>query len=130
MTDAELLKAYIDTGLTPEEICIVQENLLPIQFSRFHEIMEAERAGRLVVLPCKVGDTVYVIDWYSDCEIDGYGVCDEYETNGEIACAFCPHDVFKKFVSERRFEKQEIADFGKTIFLTREEAEAALKEEV
>ena len=45
------LASYEDTGLTPEEIKTVQDNLTPIPFSRYREIMEAERAGRLVVFP-------------------------------------------------------------------------------
>lgn len=46
----ERLKAYEDTGLEPEEIREVQAALAPIPFGRFRDIMEAERAGRLVVL--------------------------------------------------------------------------------
>lgn len=45
------LAAYEDTGLEPEEIKEVQEAMNPIPFGRFHEIMEAERDGRCVVLP-------------------------------------------------------------------------------
>lgn len=47
------LAAYEDTGLTPEEIKQVQDALNPIPFGRFHEIVEAEREGRLVVLSNK-----------------------------------------------------------------------------
>ena len=45
------LAVYEDTGLTQEEITAVQELLLPIPFGRFHAIMEAERAGHLMILP-------------------------------------------------------------------------------
>jgi hypothetical protein len=92
---------------------------------RYYEDLEEQ--GRLVVLPCKVGDTIYVIDWYLDCDIDAFDVCDDYRKNDEIACGYCRHNVVKKFVSERKYENQKIDDFGKTIFLTREEAEEALK---
>lgn len=43
------LAAYEDTGLEPEEIKEVQEAMAPIPFGRFRDIMEAERAGRLVL---------------------------------------------------------------------------------
>lgn len=56
------LQAYKKTGLEPKEIVEVQEAMEPIPFGRFHDIMEAERGGRLVVLPCKVTDTVYIVE--------------------------------------------------------------------
>lgn len=56
------LCAYEDTKVTPEEIAEVQVAMDPIPFGRFHDIMEAERGGRLVVLPCRVTDTVYMIE--------------------------------------------------------------------
>ena len=99
---------------------------LELASDRLIEIFKAEADGRLLVLPCKVGDTVYVIDWYLDCDIDGQGVCDDYEKGGDIACGYCHHNYVKKFVSKRQYESQKIEDFGKTVFLTREEAEAAL----
>lgn len=48
-TMVDRLADYEDTGLTPKEIKEVQEALAPIPFGRFHDIMEAERAGRLVL---------------------------------------------------------------------------------
>ena len=56
------LKAYRDTGVTPEEIAEVQAAIDPIPFERFHDILEAECGGRLVVLPCRVTDTVYITE--------------------------------------------------------------------
>lgn len=55
------LAAYEDTGMEPEEIKAVSKALDGIPFGRFREIVEAERDGRLVVLPCKVGTPVYVL---------------------------------------------------------------------
>lgn len=97
---------------------------------------DAEEQGLLVRLPCKVGDTVYEID------LPEYGVIvcnvlyvDIY--NGPFA-----HVPGSKIVaavsvgvevvgghgkgSSYAFEQD---DFGKTVFLSREEAEAALKGE-
>lgn len=52
------LAAYEDTGLTPEEIyklCEMEKRSRMAQMLRWEE---AEAAGRLLVLPCKPGDTV------------------------------------------------------------------------
>lgn len=52
------LAAYEDTRLTPEEITAMQHTL-----DEYHKVadplLRAQADGRLVVLPCKVGDTVY-----------------------------------------------------------------------
>lgn len=48
----ERIADYEDTGLEPEEIAKVQAALDTIPFGRFYEIMQAEREGRCVVLPC------------------------------------------------------------------------------
>ena len=84
------------------------------------EYEDLEEQGRLIVLPCKVGDSYFTYSWgchgsHDDCvEQDD---CDE-----------CPHLLreireckFKNAVHILNAEK----DFGKSIFLTREEAEAA-----
>ena len=63
----ERLKAYEDTGLTPEEIkSMKDEHFSGLEMAKLHSALvelkkyqEADRDGRLVVLPCKVGDTVY-----------------------------------------------------------------------
>lgn len=74
------------------------------------EYETAEEEGRLVVLPCKVGTTVYVID---------------YTWNyGEIG------DKAKRnyFIKRMSFVYGMINVFNKTVFLTRKEAEKALEE--
>lgn len=69
------LAAYEDTGLEPEEIsglCSMAERAKMADLLRLEEYQEigsidhlqglaqAEKDGRLVVLPCRVGDTVYI----------------------------------------------------------------------
>ena len=107
----ERLAAYEDTGLTPESVEalklsmmgkaiaeIKEFNGLPVD--RLRELAEADRAGRLVVLPCKVGDTVYI-----------------------LRRAFDGADV----VGETKLWWDDIPQLGKTVFLTREEAGKALE---
>ena len=65
------LAAYEDTGRTPEEVtalgnlfdyALEESKTLTEQLAllnRLRELAEADKDGRLVVLPCKVGDTVY-----------------------------------------------------------------------
>ena len=77
------------------------EGIVP--FDRLLELADADRAGRLVVLPCKVGDTVY--------QIDAERV---YESEVKWIIFDCDDIAF----DERAI--------GGSIFLTREEAEAAL----
>ena len=52
------LADYEDTGLTPEEVTAMRHTL-----DEYHKVadplLRAQADGRLVVLPCKVGDTVY-----------------------------------------------------------------------
>lgn len=64
----EDLRAYKDTGLTPEKIDMDHEAAEHLRqlcqgcdLDRLEELAEADRAGRLVALPCKVGDTVYLL---------------------------------------------------------------------
>ena len=60
----ERLKAYEDAGLSPQacaEAREIEETLSGYDYSisRMVELMKADKDGRVVVLPCKVGDTVY-----------------------------------------------------------------------
>ena len=59
------LKAYEDIGLTPEEIKApftedaminLAAQALGVEPSRLRELAEADKDGRVVVLPCKVGE--------------------------------------------------------------------------
>ena len=94
--------------------------------NRLRELAEADKDGRCVVLPCKVGDTVYMIERIFD--IDN-GVCDEICARKVIghggnnlnklwligSGGICNVSIF-------------VSEFGKTVFFTREEAERALQE--
>ena len=93
----------------------------------YYEDMEEQ--GRLVVLPCKVGDKLYITEprFYNYEKHEGVqrGICKAYEM----------HDRYG-WVVKASLEKGEphtlyfyrFSDFGKTVFLTREDAERALKE--
>ena len=80
-----------------------------------NNLLEAWDAGRLVVLPCKVGDTVYVIG--ESCDF-----CETYLDEPE-RCMRCEKG---HYVEERGFELWMLSELNESIFLTREEADAAL----
>lgn len=85
---------------------------------------KAEAEGRLLVLPCKVGDTVYTIIDGKIYEGEVYHISysDYY---GKVTSAVRTKIDFLTASIGAAFE-----DFGKTAFLTREEAEATLEQEV
>ena len=128
-----LLREYLDTELTPEEILdmvqddgpfdTVQMLQIAIALDRLEKYQEAEKDGRLAVLPCKVGDTLY--------EVTGRKTISEYRVKAIRVELFC---VFIEWEIEKGFVWQSLAgitqnEIGKTVFLTREEAEKALEVE-
>lgn len=88
-----------------------------MQLERAQELAQAEKNGRLVVLPCKVGDTVYVTygEGYKVCIVDRIHVI----ANNQVQVRM------RHLLTETLWLS--VSKFGKTVFLTREEAEAALK---
>ena len=83
---------------------------------------DLEEQGLLVRLPCKVGDTVYVkLSVYCKTK---HAEAQVRDYTYFISCGFCV------VVTSEKFDKQSIpfSEFGKSIFLTREEAEKKLEE--
>lgn len=87
-----------------------------MEVERMRELAEADKEGRLVVLPCKVGDRIYFSAWFGT---------DPHIVRRITAPYFYAFDE-RSPISAAEFS---LKDFGKTVFLTREEAEQALKEE-
>lgn len=101
-----------------------------IPLDRLTEMCEAERDGRCVVLPCKVGDTVYIVENFAktNTEILGIspksGYCIKECTFLGIVCV----DISTKEMEYIVCEKIAIlVEKYKTIFLTKEAAEKALE---
>lgn len=78
---------------------------------------DAEEQGLLLRLPCKVGTEVYNITWWDDVQ-------EKVVVKGKTYC----RTVHKHKVTKSTFSYFDIDEFGKTIFLTKAEAEAKLKE--
>lgn len=119
------LMQYEDTGLEPA-MCANYKTFEDeaiskgMTFKRIVELMEADRAGRLVVLPVRpvltqsIGSMLYIIE---DGEIVEDSLCEALVgmgSNGEI-------NIFYTTLSDQISFEQ--ADIGKTVFLTREAAE-------
>ena len=85
------------------------------------EYETAEEEGRLVVLPCKVGDVLYkpTRSFISEYKIRFIEV-------SSCNCLFLHTNVIKGINDTGELFKED--DIGKIVFLTREEAEKALKE--
>lgn len=126
----EKLADYEDSGLTPAEVrsmsgewCAMMSVLNSIgSYDRLRELAKADEEGRVVVLPCKVGDTVY--------EVTSRGTISEYEVMAmrtEMFEQFIAWRLRKGFV-DRFCDGIPVGEIGKTVFLTREEAEKALEE--
>ncbi len=101
----ERLKEYEDAGLSPQacrQSREIEKQLDSYDFSvkKMLEFIKADKDGRVVILPCKMGDTVYYVSPTS-----------VRRTDDIVPIKFLNH----------WFE-----EFGKTVFVTREEAEKAL----
>lgn len=114
----ERLAAYEDTGLTPEEVTSLQKDWSDLctavgecgGLDRVKEFAVANKDGRVVVLPCKVGDTVYRVITIKDQK--PVLLETRVETLGKAAD-----------VATLIGKKNKVIN----VFLTREEAEKALE---
>ena len=118
----ERLKQYEDTGLEPREVsAIVKEwsDLCTIVgecggIDHLRELAEADKAGRLVLLPCKVGDALY--------RTSPSGVVVHRVAN--VVYRGLTSRWYLDTIPNLPYASEEL---GKTAFLTRKEAEKALE---
>ena len=106
------LAAYEDTWLEPEEITAMRHTL-----DEYHKVVDplirAQADGRLVVLPCKVGDTIYHTSKVRTSHFENDKIIIDDEGRWKIY--------------EMPFALVHLTYIGKSYFLTREEAEEALE---
>ncbi len=125
------LAAYEDTGLTPQDVISMHGewrammsvlNSIGGGYTRLRELAEADKDGRLVILPCKVGDTVWITGsvrrLYSE----------------KVRTFFCGDPSYSRGMADNGVKMIRttgcdipIHEFGKTVFLTCEEAEKVLE---
>lgn len=128
----ERLAAYEDTGLTPEDVSALIKDWSDLctiigecgGIDRLRKLAEADKGGRVVVLPVKpvltpiLSSMLYIIedgDIYEDALYEAVVGMSE---NGKM------NVVYTTLSDQIIFEQ---ADIGKTVFLTREGAEKALE---
>ena len=107
-----LLRQYLGTGMTPKQAANAK-TIIESAFAedtskaeRIRKLLAADEEGRCIILPCKLGDTVWRIKR-------------TFETYP---------DKSKPYIEPDAFLLQDVFNIGKTVFLTREEAEKALAE--
>lgn len=122
------LAAYDDTGLTPEEVSTLVKDWTDLctivgecgGISRVRALYEADKEGRLVELPCQSGEHVFALldnrthVW--ECEVE-HAVLDGWRNVFAIRPLGHSKDSYYA----------PFGAFGQSVFLTREEAEAALE---
>lgn len=103
--------------------------------TKFKEYQQLEEQGRLIKLPCKVGDTVHVVtspfNVFDDIEYDENMKDEVYESYvSSITFYECgeQYRIYAKATNHFIGAYFRECDFGKTVFLTESEAEAKLKE--
>ncbi len=123
-----LLQEYLGTGLTPEncaEYRKIEDEIIASgkTFGRLIELLKADREGRVVVLPCKVGDTVWIVG-----SVRGVysATVRTFFCGNPSAVRGADDDGYIQMIRTTECDIP-IRNFGKTVFLTREEAEAALR---
>lgn len=126
---ANRLADYEDTGITPQEVlsmkfewCAMMDALNSIGggYTRLRELAEADKDGRLVVLPCQSGEHVFAL-------LDNQTHVWECEVEHAVL------DGWRKVFAIRPLGRSKdsyyapFGAFGQTVFLTREAAEKALE---
>lgn len=122
-----LLREYLDTGLTPGQV-VNAKNIIELAFAddtskaeRIRKLMAADDEGRVVALPCKVGDMLY--------EVTGRKTISVYKVKAirvELFSLFIEWDIVEGFVWQY-LNGINANEIGKTVFLSREEAEKDLQ---
>ena len=119
------LAAYEEIGMTPEEIkdpftedtmINLAAQALGVEPSRLRELAEADKDGRVVMLPCRQGDELWTYCNHPVKRVYSFTVLDVSTLNGRTVLNTLGLGTIGP------------EDIGKTVFLTREEAERTLAE--
>lgn len=119
--------------LPPKDDEKAQEEFFEELSNRLGAYEDAEEQGLILRLPCKVGDRTYqVVTRYE--KLNKYGcTCCTTECGSNCDCAYyddgCTNPTAKDEyqIISRGFKLEDYWGFGKTVFLTKEEAEQKLE---
>lgn len=116
---ADEIRSFLDKTSSPKGQWTSHKRLeaLSMAISALYDLFQAEEDGRLIIPPCKVGDTVWVITGTAIklCTVDRIHILG----NGQVQIRA------KYFVTDNIYLYPDM--FGKTVFLTCAEAEAAIE---
>lgn len=112
----------IDMNALAKEFEREMQKRYGVPASRLIELAEADKAGRCIVLPCKLHDKVFFIEngCVKETEVDAF----HNWTSGRWKISTHTDRMFDHWMGY----EIDFSGIGKTVFLTREAAEAALKE--
>jgi hypothetical protein len=99
------------------------------EITNFEDIMEMIAdylmSNNVVVLPCKIGDNVFFLHYGEICEATVVNVEYNYYTNPQ---EWVTVEYRSEAIGTNRYKTRIDLMFGKTVFLSRAEAENVLKE--
>lgn len=107
------------------ENAALRENVpqwIRVEADRLRELVEADKAGRCVVLPCKVGEKIYYLNGKYIIEVDVVG----YKVDETGAWLFIG-ETYNPETNRAYHCDLETERIGKTVFFTREQAERAME---
>ena len=117
-------------GLSTEklfgELYFDEINLLTKALNKLAFLEDKIENGTLVELPCKVGDTVYFIEYF--CNANGCS------NDKQTICCGCSEMLERErknqtyVISEKKFRLKDLSKINKTLYITKKAAEARLKE--
>lgn len=111
------------------ELCLsrtTQVEKIATILKKLADYEDLEEQGRLIKLPCKVGDKIFLDFAGFGKDVDKFTVKDfhlDCFKNGETIL-FCDYESNDRTLSGQI----DVMEFGNTVFLTKSEAEAKLKE--
>lgn len=122
------LKAYEDTGLTPEEVSALVKDWSDLRtivgecggLDRVRALAKADRDGRLVVLPCQSGEHVFAL-------LDNQTHVWECEVEHAVLDGWRKVFAIRPLGHSKESYYAPFGAFGQSVFLTREAAKKALE---
>lgn len=106
---------YFNTVFSEDAVLKLAGQCLKVEPGRLRELAEADKEGRVVVLPCKVGDGLWTFCSHPVEQVYSFTVTSISTLNG------------RTMLNTSRCGVIDARDIGKTVFLPRKEAEKALE---
>ena len=132
VSESKLTGAYcrgqFEATAVVERLAVIEDILGDTyDLDRLRELVEADKDGRCVVPPCKNGDAVWYITPQGElCEARVIGIWLNIYTNPQL---WMEITYFSNLTGQCDFKSRIDLIFGKTVFLTKEAAKAAMGKE-